>query len=120
MLPSITAPCFDFRGVPPGDRCTLVDFRRELLPIFSASTMEVGVAEARADEQRRAGIGPDGDSICLNVGEEWFQCNKMIRFLTSTLVPTSGLRRMEATSSLGHLAAAASKTKSGLAGSEAN
>lgn len=70
ILPSITVPCFDFRGVPPGDRCTFVDFRRELLPIFSASTMEVGVAEARADEQRRAGIGPDGESTCLNAGEE--------------------------------------------------
>ncbi len=57
--------CLDLRGVPPGERCTLVLFRRELLPIFSASTMEVGVADASADEQRREGIGPEGDSICL-------------------------------------------------------
>ena len=59
-------PCFDLRGVPPGDRCTLVLFSRELLPIFSASTMEVGVADARADEQRRDVIGPEGDSTCLH------------------------------------------------------
>lgn len=63
-------PCFDFRGVPPGDRCTLVHFRRELLPIFNASTMEVGVADARADEQRRAGMGPEGDSTCLDFSSE--------------------------------------------------
>jgi hypothetical protein len=63
--PMMEDPCFDFRGVPPGDRCTFVDFSRELLPIFSASTIEVGVADARAEEQRREGIGPEGDNICL-------------------------------------------------------
>jgi hypothetical protein len=70
MPPIMIVPCFDLRGVPPGERCTLVDFRRELLPIFSASTMEVGVADASADEQRREGIGPDGDSTCLLMCDE--------------------------------------------------
>ena len=65
MPPSITLPCLLFIGVPPGDRCTFVDFSRELLPILSASTIEVGVAVARADEQRRAGIWAEGDSTCL-------------------------------------------------------
>ena len=66
MPHSMEDACLDLRGVPPGERCTLVLFRRELLPIFSASTMEVGVAEASAEEQRREGIGAEGDSICLH------------------------------------------------------
>ncbi len=69
MPHSMVDACLDLRGVPPGERCTLVLFRRELLPIFSASTMEVGVADASADEQRREGIGAEGDSICLHTSE---------------------------------------------------
>ena len=106
MPPIITIPCFDFRGVPPGDLCTFVDFRRELLPIFNASTIEVGVADARADEQRRAGIGPDGERTCLQRVRMVLLRNRVDQHDTSTLIQTAGLQKSGATQSPGYVAAA--------------